>query len=210
MTALDEAAVARYLADCGAAEAAQPGLWAWLEGITAWNRRIDLTAARDEDELLDLMLADAVTIAEVLPRREPAQKVVDVGTGAGAPGLPLALLRPDLAVTLVEPLQKRVAFLRVTQGRLAQLGGPSFALQRGKGEAVRERFDVALSRATLAPPVWLALGARLAPQGEVLVLLAREPAPEPPEGMALLDDHRYRWPRTGAERRLLRYGRMGE
>src|SRR5580698_3967292 len=80
----------------------------WLALLQQWNARIDLPAARSDDELVDLMLADALLLA---PRLPADARVVDVGTGAGAPGLALALLRPDLRVTLVEPLGKRAAFL---------------------------------------------------------------------------------------------------
>jgi 16S rRNA (guanine527-N7)-methyltransferase len=78
---------------------------------------------------------------------------------------------------------------------------------RGRGEDVVARggrFDAAVSRATLAPDRWLALGASLAP--EVWVLLARE---EPPalEGWAIADDVRYTWPLTKAERRAVRFVR---
>lgn len=177
----------------------------WIATVADWNARIDLTAARTEDELVDLMLADALVLA---PRLPPSARVVDVGTGAGAPGLPLGLARPDLDVTLVEPLQKRVALLRTVTGELVQTGSPSrLRVVRGRGEDVTRRgqaFDVAVSRATLPPPEWLRLGAELAPQGDVWVLLARE---EPPAlaGWTAVDDVRYRWPLTGAERRAVRF-----
>jgi 16S rRNA (guanine527-N7)-methyltransferase len=129
-----------------------------------------------------------------------------VGTGAGAPGLPLALARGDLAVTLVEPLQKRAALLRTVAGSLAAgIARPAIVRARGEDLAARgERFDVAVSRATLPPPAWLELGARLAPAGEVWVLLARE---EPPRGEAwtIAEDIRYRWPLTDKERRAVRF-----
>lgn len=195
----------------------------WIDQVAAWNARIDLTAARGEDELVDLMLADALALAAHLPA---GRRVVDVGTGAGAPGLALALLRPDLGVTLVEPLQKRVSFLRTVIGALLQAdalrprsgaGEPAGAgravapaLSRARGEDVASNapaFDVAVSRATLAPPRWLELGASLtagAAAPEVWVLLARE---DPPSlgGWSLDLDLRYRWPLTGAERRIVRY-----
>src|SRR4051812_30661419 len=79
---------------------------AWLDLVATWNAKVDLTAARTTEELVDLMLADGL----VLARHEKAGKnVVDVGSGAGGPGLALYLARPDLALTLVEPLQKRVS-----------------------------------------------------------------------------------------------------
>lgn len=176
----------------------------WLDAIAQWNARIDLTAARGSDELIDLMVADAAVIASATER---GLRLVDVGTGAGAPGLAIALLRPDLRVTLVEPLQKRVSFLRTVIG---MLGVSNVTVLRDRGEALADRgqlFDVALARATLAPPEWLALGSRLVSEkGSVWVLLARE-APPSLEGWASIEEHAYRWPFTSVERRCVRYQR---
>jgi 16S rRNA (guanine527-N7)-methyltransferase len=184
-------------------EGAARSIGTWVALVAAWNAKIDLTAARSDDELVDLMVADALWLAARVPA---SAKVVDVGSGAGAPGLPLAIARPDLRVTLVEPLQKRVSFLRTAVGSLYASGaGP--VVVRAKGEAVVERgdrFDVAISRATLAPAPWLDLGAALAPEGEVWVLLAQGDPPAR-DGWAIADDLRYRWPLTGADRRAVRY-----
>jgi 16S rRNA (guanine527-N7)-methyltransferase len=184
-------------------EDAEQAISAWIGLVSSWNQRIDLTAARDEDELVDLMLADALVLASRLPR---GARVVDVGTGAGAPGLPLALARSDLSVTLVEPLQKRAALLRTATGALGPgMARPTIVRARGEELATRgERFDVAVSRATLPPPAWLELGVRLAPAGEVWVLLARE---EPPDqnGWTIAEEIRYRWPLTDKERRAARF-----
>lgn len=178
-------------------------LRAWLDAIASWNARVDLTAARSKEELVDLMVADALLISAHSPENA---RVVDVGTGAGAPGLALALLRPDLDLTLVEPLQKRVAFLRTVIGTLAA-SNVQVIRDRGQSLADRgERFDIALARATLPPPAWLALGVRLiVPAGAVWVLLAREAPPALPDLRIDLDET-YRWPLTGAERRAVRYG----
>jgi 16S rRNA (guanine527-N7)-methyltransferase len=174
----------------------------WLERLKQWNARIDLTAARTDDELLDLMLADALVLA---PRLPDAARVVDVGTGAGAPGLALALLRPDLRVTLVEPRGKRAAFLRTVLG---EVGRADVAIERVRGEALagRRAWDVALSRATLAPAPWLDLAVTLAcPGGSAWILLAREEAPVHARA-AIEDEMAYVWPLTGAPRRAVRYG----
>jgi 16S rRNA (guanine527-N7)-methyltransferase len=174
----------------------------WLELLVEWNARMDLTAARDEAELCDLMLADALVLAGCVPH---GATVLDVGSGAGAPGLPLALARPDLRVTLVEPLAKRVAFLRTVIGTV---GRADIRLERGRGEQAvppKGGFDVAMSRATLAPPAWLALGAtKIAPHGSVWVLLAKE---EPPShaGMIAVEEIEYVWPCTSAQRRAVRF-----
>ena len=93
-----------------------------LDLARRWNVRINLTAARDPEQLVDLFVADAVLLAVLTGghglKRSP--RWVDVGSGAGAPGLPLALLEPSLSVTLVEPRAKRVAFLRTALGSLGR------------------------------------------------------------------------------------------
>ena len=193
---------------CSALGAAAPeplvrALTTWLELIKTWNAHIDLTAARTDDELVDIMLADALVLG---PRLPEAARVVDVGSGAGAPGLPIALARADLRVTLVEPLQKRVAFLRTVIGSIVAPGAAP-VVERARGEDLAQRhetFDVALSRAVLAPQRWVALGARLAAAGDVWVLLARENPPAL-RGRRIAFDLRYVWPLTGAERRAVRY-----
>src|SRR6185436_16798406 len=104
-------------------------------------------------------------------RHEPnGRNVVDVGSGAGGPGLALHLVRPDLAVTLVEPLQKRVSFLRTVAGHLGGPGDGSLRVVRARGEDLvgqRVEFETAVARATLPAPEWLQLGPELAPRGAV-------------------------------------------
>jgi 16S rRNA (guanine527-N7)-methyltransferase len=203
-TSIDAAAIAR--------------LTSWLELMMAWNAKVDLTAARGPEELVDLMVADALVLARL---EGQGARVVDVGSGAGGPGLALALLRPDLRVTLVEPLQKRVAFLRTAAGHVLPVPGSAGSLSAGSLKVVRARgedllggvaasgeniFDAAMARATLAPLPWLTLGAQLAPSGVVTVLLAREPPPALPQ-WAVVHDETYVWPLTGAERRMVRFAR---
>jgi 16S rRNA (guanine527-N7)-methyltransferase len=182
-------------------DTARAAVLTWLERLVEWNARTDLTAARSNEELVDLMLADALVLA---PHLDDRARVVDVGTGAGAPGLALALLRPDLRVTLVEPLGKRAAFLRTVVGAVRR---PDVAIEpiRGESLAGRRAWDVAMSRATLGPQPWLDLAVGLAaPGGTVWVLLAREDAPAHPNAQ-LEEDVAYRWPLTGASRRAVRY-----
>lgn len=188
------------LADAGIPDPARSAIATWLALVKTWNARIDLTAAKDDRALVDLMVADALVLSGKIAS---GARVVDIGSGAGAPGFALALLRPDLKVTLVEPLAKRVSFLRTAIGTLGRI---DVELVRGKGDTIaKERgraFDVAISRATLPPPAWIPLGLELAPA--VWTLLARE---EPPEiaNAKKDDDVAYTWPIGGASRRAVRH-----
>ncbi len=187
------------------------GLSRWLDLMVAWNARLDLTAARDERELVDLAVADAVVLAA---SAEPGSTWVDVGAGAGAPGLALALLRPDLRVTLAEPLQKRVAFLRNVVGATHS---SHVRVERARGEALAEglrrpgapaAFRAAVSRAVLAPTEWVSLGTRLVDQaGEVWALLARDAPPAIP-GWQATAERSYQWPLTQVSRRAVGYRRV--
>lgn len=173
----------------------------WIELLVAWNQRIDLTAARSADELVDLAVADALVAIGTIPI---GARVVDVGTGAGAPGLAVALIRPDVDTTLVESSAKRIAFLRTVTGSL----GVCVKLVRDRAERIvgMSRWDFAISRATFEPSAWLRLGLSLVEpaDGRVLVLLARE---EPPamDGALNLQRIDYTWPLTQARRTLCVY-----
>lgn len=179
-------------------ERAAKDLALWLTRMAEWNARIDLTAAKGGRAMCELMLSDALVLTSALPE---GAAIVDVGTGAGAPGLALALLRPDLRVTLIEPLQKRVSFLRTVLGEVGRL---DVTLVRGRGEEHVEgaAWDVAVSRATLPPSEWLALGLELAPAA--WVLLARE-APPPAANATLEETVEYTLPWSKAGRTAVRY-----
>ncbi|GGS19043.1 MULTISPECIES: 16S rRNA (guanine(527)-N(7))-methyltransferase RsmG [Actinokineospora] len=105
-----------------------------------------LIGPREVDRLWDRHVLNSAVIAEVLPERG---RVVDVGSGAGLPGIPLAIARPDLSITLVEPMARRVAWLDEV---VETLGLSSVAVVRGRAEepAVRDRVtgaDVVTARA---------------------------------------------------------------
>jgi len=170
-----------------------------LDLVLLWNRRVDLTAARSPDELVDLFVADAAMLASVHP--PGPQRWVDVGSGAGAPGLGLAVLRPELELTLVEPRAKRVAFLHTALGTV---GRANVRVHRARSEQLASGgWEVACSRAALPPSEWLRQGTRLATRG-VWVLLARAPAPSL-AGWRAEADVPYTWPLTGAARRAVRF-----
>jgi 16S rRNA (guanine527-N7)-methyltransferase len=177
-----------------------------LDLVVTWNGHVDLTAARGTRELVDLYLADALVLAaHGAPASTPSTASwLDVGSGAGAPGLVLQALRPELLLTLVEPRVKRVAFLRSALGGL-DLGRPTSIMDVRSNAVPDASCDVAVSRATFSPQEWLVEGARLA-RDAVWVLLARGAVPALP-GFHVSGRVEYVWPLTGVSRYALRFER---
>lgn len=85
-------------------------LRAYLELLLHWNRRINLTSDRDPARILDRHLIECAFVAMHLP--EPISKLLDFGSGAGLPGIPIAICRPEIQVTLADSIEKKAAFLR--------------------------------------------------------------------------------------------------
>ena len=124
--------------------------------LLEWNEKMNLTAITDPVEVAQKHFADSLA---ALPYLQPGTKVIDVGTGAGFPGVPLLILRPELQLTLADSLQKRLTFLET----LLQELGLRAQLVHGRAEDLgqnrlyREQFDAALSRAVAGLPVLLEL-----------------------------------------------------
>jgi 16S rRNA (guanine527-N7)-methyltransferase len=175
-------------------EPAQDELGAYVELVARWNRKVNLTGASDDRALCEILLADAFVLADRALCPEGA-RVVDVGSGAGAPIVPLLVLRPDLTALCVEPHAKRAAFLRMVSARLSLL--PRMRVREARieldrPEAFGEAFELACSRATFEPERWLRVGLALAPR--VLVLLGSAAPPQAPPGARLLLVERYALP----------------
>jgi len=135
-----------------------------------WNQRINLTGARDLPTLAAEHLADAFALAPHLPA---TGRCVDVGSGAGLPGVVLAVLRPDLDFVLLEPIQKRRAFL-LAAVRALSLGNVTVSEERLQPHALRHAraYDFAVARAVLPLDQWLAEGGALVKEGGALAGLA--------------------------------------
>ncbi len=176
-------------------------LLAFFELLLVWSERINLTAARSIEVLATEHLPDALVLAARLALRpERDERIVDVGSGGGLPAIPLALLRPSSRLTLVEATGKKVAFLHAAARALGltdRLVVEHRRLESGQAEA---KFDVAISRAMLPPPEWLALGAQLVPVGGTVFSLGSQALPGTlPAGMELVHEVRYRDHRWLAE-----------
>ena len=110
-----------------------------------WNARTNLTAIRKDSEALLKHYADSVVMVNILP---PSGSVLDVGSGGGFPGVPLAIVRPDLTWRLLEPRQKRVSFLKATVARLGLKNVEVIAAR--SDETPTSTSDLAVTRATFS------------------------------------------------------------
>ena len=114
------------------------------------NQRVNLTAVRDPDLAWHRLILDSLTLLPGLNHLKAGGSVIDVGTGGGLPGIPLAITRPDLRFTLLDATGKKV---RLVQGFLQALGLERAVAIQGRAEDVahhaehRQRYDAAVSRA---------------------------------------------------------------
>lgn len=140
------AEVARHVEHPIPSDGALDALARFSELVHTWSARMNLTGARDPEGLAEVLFTDAFALAGDALVAEGA-RVVDVGSGAGAPALPLALLRPDLTLELVEPLRKRVTFLRTALGSLGLAGRVRVHERRLEGPPSRALPSTQRSRA---------------------------------------------------------------
>jgi 16S rRNA (guanine527-N7)-methyltransferase len=140
-----EAQIAQGVAALGAhvPEGANAAFARYLELIAKWNRVHNLTAVRETDQMVVLHLLDSLS---VLPYLAGARSLLDVGTGPGLPGIPVAIARPDLAVTLLDSSHKKCAFLRQVKTELA-LANVEIVCERVENWKPQRQFDAVVSRA---------------------------------------------------------------
>ena len=145
----------------------------WLDELYRWNRRVNLTAvppaeAWDRHVLESLRLLDAATPA-------PGASVVDLGSGGGVPGIPIAVVRPDLHLVLVDADRRKAAFLTHVAGQLGEAAHLVVVDRRaealGRDAEHREQHDLAVSRATAAAAALCELALPLVRPGGMLACL---------------------------------------
>ena len=121
----------------------------YMDMILEKNQHSNLTAVRDRDEALQKHIADSLS-CDFMEEYEAAENVIDIGTGAGFPGVPLAIVSPDKKFTLVDSLNKR---LRIIDELTGELGIKNVTTVHGRAEDVgkskehREKYDICVSRA---------------------------------------------------------------
>ncbi len=121
----------------------------YFELLVEWNEKINLTAITAPQDVAVKHMIDSLSCHDESIFKEGA-KIIDVGTGAGFPGLPLKIFRPDLKLTLFDSLNKRILFLQTVAQNLG-ISDINFVHNRaedgGKNKQLREQYDIAVSRA---------------------------------------------------------------
>jgi 16S rRNA (guanine527-N7)-methyltransferase len=132
----------------------------YLSLIIRWNTRFNLTSLRTEDAILSNHLAECVACAMAVPFG--VRTLLDFGSGAGLPGIPVAICRPEIAVTLAESQNKKASFLQEAARSLEI----SVKVHAGRAEELKISFDCVTLRAVDKMPKAVATAAKLvAPKG---------------------------------------------
>jgi 16S rRNA (guanine527-N7)-methyltransferase len=145
-----------------------------LAELDRWNRRINLTAIRDRDEMVAGHVLDSLAVRPYLQ----GPRVLDIGTGAGFPGLPLAIVEPDLQFVLLDSNGKKLSFVRHMIGELG-LSNVQAVKARAEDYQPDARFDTVIARALASMPRLVGLSSHLVGEdGQLLALKGRHPADE--------------------------------
>ena len=195
------------LADLQLDPALETPLLDYLSLLLRWNRTYNLTAVRDPREMVTKHLLDSLAMhpyVDGLARAGGA--LADLGTGAGLPGIPLAIAKPGLRVTLVESAGKKARFMREAVRHL-KLADVQVAESRIEALDMPGAFDAITARALATLPLLVEWGGPLLkPDGRLLAMKGVEPAEEIaalPEGWAVEAVHPLRVPGLPAQRHLV-------
>lgn len=195
------------LATLGLDPALAAPLRRYLDLLARWNRTYNLTAIRDPGEMVTLHLLDSLSMHAHM---DGVSKLADLGTGAGLPGIPLAIARPGLEVTLVESNGKKARFLREAVRSLG-LANARVAESRAEAVDMPGAFDAITARAMATLADIIAVGGHLlAPGGRLLAMKGVRPDAEIallPAGWEVEAIHPLAVPGLGAERHLVVVGR---
>ena len=130
-----------------------------------------LIGPKEGDRIWERHIANCIPITTILPENV---RLVDIGSGAGLPGVVIALARPDLKVSLIEPLQRRVDFLNEV---VAELGIPVEVI-RGRAERVKKQFEIVTARAVAPLEKLITISWHMIPKGGSLMAMKGESAAE--------------------------------
>jgi 16S rRNA (guanine527-N7)-methyltransferase len=156
-------------------------LSAYLDLLQRWNSTYNLTAVRERSAMRSQHLADCLAVVAPLQRHRAQGRLLDVGSGGGLPGVVFAALLPQMDVTCVDAVGKKVAFVRQVAGalqlpnlhaahaRVESLALPAFNVITSRAFATLELFVRLTERHLAADGVWLAMKGRM-PEEEMAAL----------------------------------------
>jgi 16S rRNA (guanine527-N7)-methyltransferase len=178
---------------------------AYLALLLKWNKTYNLTAIRNPDEMVTHHLLDSLAVIPHLEKSAPVGRqfrLADIGSGAGLPGVVLAIARPDWSIASVETVEKKAAFQRQVKIELAL---PNVSIHCARVEDCNYKYDAAISRAFASLGDFVRLAGHLADclwamKGEYPV----EEIATLPAGWRVAESHRLVVPGLVAERHLLR------
>ena len=142
------------------------------EILGSWGIERGLIGPKEGDRIWDRHIANCLPVTTLIPK---GVRLIDIGSGAGLPGIVIALARPDLKVTLLEPLQRRIDFLEEVVAEL----GLDITIKRGRSEGFKGSFDVVTARALAPLPKLATISWHLvAPGGSLLAMKGESAADE--------------------------------
>lgn len=145
-----------------------------LDELRRWGQRVNLTAILDPGEMVSAHILDSLSIRPMLE----GTRIIDVGTGAGFPGLPLAIVEPEREFTLLDSNNKKISFIRHVTGVLG-LGNVTAVKARAEDYAFQAGFDTVIARALASTPKLLEIAGHLVKEdGVLLAQKGKHPAAE--------------------------------
>lgn len=176
----------------------------YLSLFIRWNENLNLSAIRGEEDILSRHIIESIEVATELPRG--IRTLLDFGSGAGLPGIPIALCRPEISVTLAESRNKKAAFLQ----EAVRVLGIDAKVHAGRAEVLRTVFDCVVLRAVDRMPKAVAAAAPLVgPAGWLALMTTTSEL----EGLKRAAGAEFSWPAmkllTGGSRRVVALGSRG-
>jgi len=169
MNAVDTAAIARLLQPYISLDEHRLRLTStYIDILLKWNARVNLTAVRSPEEIVRRHFGESFFAARILLSERPPRRVIDLGSGAGFPGLPFAMLMPEARITLIEAQKKKGTFLKEV---VFALGLRNVDVYGDRGEDYGERADLVTMRAVERFENALPIAVGLAEEGGRVALM---------------------------------------
>ena len=179
------------------------GIKTYIELLLKWNKSVSLTTVTKPDEILRFHFGESLFALPMLPVEK--SRLADVGSGAGFPGLPLAMARPSLDVTLIDPNAKKFAFLNEVIRQIGISNATAIRARTDDLQSSNQRFDIVTARAVGQFNELVGwVKEKVGPHGKLVLWLGQEDAKQ------ISSDPRFDWAPTvripQTDRRLILVG----